>query len=64
MMKTATQKKIYQMYDYLGHPIQLQMGVKYKLRIKNGYILALRDGEVPMRVPNLLKQDRYQRHTA
>ena len=32
----------YPIIDYLGRPIKLSLFVTYRLRIKNGYILALR----------------------
>ncbi|GAF38747.1 hypothetical protein FC83_GL002013 [Agrilactobacillus composti DSM 18527 = JCM 14202] len=40
--------------DYRGKPIKLAYHVTYTMRLKNGYILALKPGEHLMRIPNLL----------
>lgn len=48
-------------YDYRGKPLKLAYHVTYKMRLKNGYILALKPGEHLLQIPNLLAQD--VRHT-
>ncbi|MDA5387721.1 hypothetical protein [Loigolactobacillus backii] len=41
-------------YDYRGKQIALALDVRYTLKAKNGYILALRPGERQERLPNLI----------
>lgn len=49
-----TNQTPYPIIDYLGRPIQLQLFVTYRLRVKNGYILALRRNQHQEALPNLL----------
>ncbi|MFD1671402.1 hypothetical protein ACFQ5M_04765 [Agrilactobacillus yilanensis] len=44
-------------YDNRGKPLELAYHVTYTLRLKNGYILALKPGEHIVRMPNLLATD-------
>lgn len=44
-------------YDYRGKPLELAYHVTYTLRLKHGYILALKPGEHIVRIPNLLAND-------
>ncbi|KMO48735.1 hypothetical protein PY95_00380 [Lacticaseibacillus rhamnosus] len=54
MSITPTNQTPYPIIDYLGRPIQLQLFVTYRLRVKNGYILALRRNQHQQALPNLL----------
>ncbi|MFD1429058.1 hypothetical protein ACFQ5D_24080 [Paenibacillus farraposensis] len=40
--------------DAEGNPLRLQSHITYKLRVKNGYILALRADQHQVRLPNLM----------
>lgn len=40
-------------FDAQGHPLKLKPQITYKLRVKNGYILALRPDQHQTRLPNL-----------
>ncbi|MFD1484599.1 hypothetical protein ACFQ5J_05085 [Lacticaseibacillus baoqingensis] len=42
------------MFDAFGEPTILQPKITYKLRVKNGYILALRPDQHQRKLPNLL----------
>ncbi|MCI1986833.1 MAG: hypothetical protein LKJ69_03145 [Lactobacillus sp.] len=50
------------MFDAFGEPTNLQPKITYKLRVKNGYILALRPDQQQRKLPNLLKVDRQHDH--
>lgn len=54
---SETQRQL-PMYDAFGRPTTLQPKITYKLRVKNGYILALLPDQHQRRLPNLLKQPR------
>ena len=47
----------YPIIDYLGRPIRLSLFVTYRLRIKNGYILALRRNQHQQVIPNLMAKN-------
>ena len=47
----------YPIIDYLGRPIKLSLVVTYQLRIKNGYILALRRNQHQQVIPNLMAKN-------
>ena len=47
----------YPIIDYLGRPIKLSLFVTYRLRIKNGNILALRRNQHQQVTPNLLAKN-------
>lgn len=57
MSMMLSNQKPYPIIDYLGRPIRLQLFVTYRLRIKNGYILALRRNQHQQALPNLLVKD-------
>lgn len=61
-MRAIQNEYNYRIYDFQGRPIKLESGVKYDLKLKNGYILALREGQRLERIPNLVPDD--QRYTA
>lgn len=41
-------------FDYRGQPMKLQTKRTYRLRVKNGYILALLPQQHQVKLPNLL----------
>lgn len=41
-------------YDYRGKPLELAYHVTYTLKLKHGYILALKPGQHIVKIPNLL----------
>ncbi|WP_262315425.1 hypothetical protein [Lacticaseibacillus parakribbianus] len=45
----------YPLVDAQGRPLKLQPKVTYTLRVKNGYILGLRQDQRQVRLPNLLR---------
>ncbi|WP_164509925.1 hypothetical protein [Lacticaseibacillus porcinae] len=50
----TTPTKELPMYDAFGKPTELKPKITYKLRVKNGYILALLPDQHQRRLPNLL----------
>lgn len=46
--------------DAFGRPTKLQPKITYKMRVKNGYILALRPHQHQHRLPNLVAKDDQQ----
>lgn len=48
-------------YDYRGKPLELAYHVTYTLKLKQGYILALRPGQHLVKIPNLLAAENQQR---
>ncbi|WP_225049067.1 hypothetical protein [Lacticaseibacillus kribbianus] len=44
----------YPLVDAQGRPLKLQPKVTYTLRVKNGYILGLRQDQHQTKLPNLL----------
>lgn len=47
------------MFDAFGQPTTLKPKITYKLRVKNGYILALLPDQHQRRLPNLLTQHQH-----
>ncbi|WP_390405980.1 hypothetical protein [Lacticaseibacillus jixiensis] len=52
-----TKNRTLPVVDAFGRPTKLQPKITYKMRVKNGYILALRPHQRQHRLPNLVAQD-------
>ncbi|MFD1440424.1 MULTISPECIES: hypothetical protein [Lacticaseibacillus] len=50
-------------FDAEGRPLRLKPRITYKLRVKNGYILALTSNQHQTRLPNLVKLHEHSPHT-
>ncbi|MFD1392617.1 hypothetical protein ACFQ3L_03310 [Lacticaseibacillus jixianensis] len=49
-------------FDAQGRPLRLKPKITYKLRVKNGYILALTSNQHQTRLPNLVHLSDRQSH--
>lgn len=51
---TGVSTEMLPIYDFRGQLLTLQLAIRYTLKIKNGYILALQAGQHQERLPNLV----------
>lgn len=49
-------------FDAQGRPLRLKPKITYKLRVKNGYILALTSNQHQTRLPNLVRFNNQTHH--